>query len=90
MITTNPIFCVLKPIRRRFLAAVILTVLITTTPVGLAVILVPWFGIVDGMNEVQSSYPLGDVFEGLPFHYSNKAVEISIPGGKALSPRSST
>ena len=67
--------------RRGFLAAVILTVLITTTPAGLAGILVPWFGIIDGTNEVQSYYKKG-AFEDLPFHYHNQAVEISVPGGK--------
>jgi hypothetical protein len=82
MITTNHIFRVLKPIRRGFLAAVVLTVLSTTTPVGLAGVLVPWFGIIDGTNEVQSSYEEGELFAGLPFHCHNKAVEISIPGGK--------
>ena len=82
MITTNHIFCVFKPIRRGFLAAVILTVLITTTPVGLACILVPWFGIIDGTNEVQSYYEEPADFPGLPFHCHNKSIEISIPGGK--------
>jgi hypothetical protein len=81
MITTNHILCVLKPIQRGFLAAVVLTVLSTTTPVGLAGIMVPWFGIIDGTNEVQSYYEQDD-FKGLPFHYHNQAVEISTPGGK--------
>jgi hypothetical protein len=83
MKTINHIIGVLKPIQRGFLATVILTVLFTTTPLGWAGVLVPWFGIIDGTNEVQSYYEQ-DEFKGLPFHYHNKAVEISMPGGKGV------
>ena len=56
MRTTIDMLSVWKPLRRGFLAAVVLTALIAQAPAGVAGTLVPWFGIIEGRVDLSSGH----------------------------------